>query len=389
MPTLFVPEDVWGGGSWRANHPLLVQAQISHGLREAGYGYWGFSPANTPEGGYAAYGVDAIGMNPDGYPSNEDNTLVDHGFAGCPGRDPKPDPPPSASTNGVVTPHAAFLALRWAPAETLGNLARLARDFDIYTRWGFRDLVNVQTGVVSDSYLSLDQGIIMAAIGNALGADLLRRLFVTGGFQRPAAPARRGGVQRRPSPPAWDAGSCTGPPRSLPRAPTRTQTLRVPILGRHRVPPCLVTVWSSAWRRGGRGASTRGWRAEVESAAGSAEQPRDGERGAEALQGHDGVARCPGLHGDHAGVAEPVEGGRHARRGRPAGPGSGRPAATSPRRSRHSAPASATRSPWTPSPPSCWPWSTRPCSPRGHRCGCAREDRRTALPTCRFSLGFS
>ena len=103
MPTLFVPEDVWGGGSWRANHPLLVQAQISHGLREAGYGYWGFSPANTPEGGYAAYGVDAIGMNPDGYPSNEDNTLVDHGFAGCPGRDPKPDPPPSASTNGVVT----------------------------------------------------------------------------------------------------------------------------------------------------------------------------------------------------------------------------------------------------------------------------------------------
>jgi hypothetical protein len=152
MPTLFVPEDVWGGGSWRANHPLLVQAQISHGLREAGYGYWGFSPANTPEGGYAAYGVDAIGMNPDGYPSNEDNTLVDHGFAGCPGRDPKPDPPPSASTNGVVTPHAAFLALRWAPAETLGNLARLARDFDIYTRWGFRDSVNVQTGVVSDSY---------------------------------------------------------------------------------------------------------------------------------------------------------------------------------------------------------------------------------------------
>ena len=43
-------------------------------------------------------------------PSNEDGTLVDHGFAGCPGRDPQPDPPPSAYTNGVVTPHAAFLA---------------------------------------------------------------------------------------------------------------------------------------------------------------------------------------------------------------------------------------------------------------------------------------
>ena len=78
-----------GGGaprSWAVNHPLTVAAQIHHGLVDAGYGYWGFSPANIPEGGYDAYGVDAIGMNPDGYPSNEDNTFVDHGFAGCPGR---------------------------------------------------------------------------------------------------------------------------------------------------------------------------------------------------------------------------------------------------------------------------------------------------------------
>ena len=68
-------------------------------------------------------------MNPTGYPSNEDNTLVDHGFAGCPGRDPQPDPPPSAYTNGVVTPHAAFLALRYAPEAALANLAQLAHDF--------------------------------------------------------------------------------------------------------------------------------------------------------------------------------------------------------------------------------------------------------------------
>jgi Putative glucoamylase/RTX calcium-binding nonapeptide repeat (4 copies)/Protein of unknown function (DUF3131) len=188
MPTLFVPEDKWGGGSWRANHPLWVQAQINHGLREAGYGYWGFSPSNTPEGGYAAYGVDAIGMDPGGYPSNEDATLVDHGFAGCPGRDPKPDPPPSAYTNGVVTPHAAFLALRWAPEQTLANLARLEHDFRIYTTWGFRDSVNVQSGVVSDSYLSLDQGMIMAAIGNALAGDFLRSLFVTDAVERALRP---------------------------------------------------------------------------------------------------------------------------------------------------------------------------------------------------------
>jgi Putative glucoamylase/Protein of unknown function (DUF3131)/RTX calcium-binding nonapeptide repeat (4 copies) len=178
MPPLFVPEDRWAPGSWGANHPLTARAQIEHGLREAGYGYWGFSPANVPEGGYAAYGVDGIGMDPNGYPSNEDATLVDSGFPGCPGREPKPAPPPSAYTNGVVTPHAAFLALRWEPGAALDNLDRLRRDFPaMYGKWGFRDSVNVDSGTVSEHYLSLDQGMVMAAIGNALGRDMLRGAF--------------------------------------------------------------------------------------------------------------------------------------------------------------------------------------------------------------------
>ncbi len=188
MPALLVPEDTWGPDSWAINHPLTVAAQIDHGLVDAKYGYWGFSPSNIPEGGYAAYGVDAIGMDPGGYPSNEDDTLVDHGFAGCPGRHPTPDPPPSAYTNGVVTPHASFLALRWAPTAVLANLAKLKNDFAIYGKWGFRDSVNVQTGTVSDSYLSLDQGIVMAAIGNALGQDMLRRAFATQQFQQALQP---------------------------------------------------------------------------------------------------------------------------------------------------------------------------------------------------------
>jgi hypothetical protein len=187
MPTLFVPEEKWGPRSWAINHPLTVAAQIHHGLVDAGYGYWGFSPSNIPEGGYNAYGVDAIGMNPEGYPSNEDNTFVDHGFAGC-GRDPKPDPPPSAYTNGVVTPHAAFLALRWAPNAVLADLAKLKADFGIYDKWGFRDSVNVDTGTVSRGYLSLDQGIIMASIGNALANDVLRDAFATKPFRKVLQP---------------------------------------------------------------------------------------------------------------------------------------------------------------------------------------------------------
>jgi serine/threonine-protein kinase len=55
MVTLFVPEEQWGPQSWGVNHPVYVQAQIEHGLLEARYGYWGFSPARDPAGGYRAY----------------------------------------------------------------------------------------------------------------------------------------------------------------------------------------------------------------------------------------------------------------------------------------------------------------------------------------------
>jgi len=186
MPSLFVPEERWAPGSWGANHPLVVDSQIHHGLTEAGYGYWGFSPANIPEGGYDAYGVDGIGSNPDGYYSNEDRTLVDPGFPGC--RDPKPDPPQSAYTNGVVTPHAAFLGLRYRPAAALADLRKLERDLPVYTPLGFLDSVNVDSRVASKAYLSLDQGMIMASLGNALGHDVLRRAFATRDFEHAVRP---------------------------------------------------------------------------------------------------------------------------------------------------------------------------------------------------------
>jgi hypothetical protein len=189
MPALFVPEEEWGAGSWRQNHPLTVDAQIHHGLVAAGYPAWGFSPSNIPEGGYKAYGVDAIGMDPAGYPSNNDDTLVDRGYPGCPGGRPAmPDPPPSAYGNGVVKPHAAFLALRYRPAETMANLARLERMPGVYGRWGFADSVNVDTGLPSPAYLSLDQGMIMAALGNALGGDVLREAFATRAIRRTLRP---------------------------------------------------------------------------------------------------------------------------------------------------------------------------------------------------------
>jgi hypothetical protein len=70
----------------------------------------------------------------------------------------------------------------------MDNLARLKADFPIYDKWGFHDSVNVDSGVVSASYLSLDQGIIMAAIGNALANDVLRTAFATKAFRNALQP---------------------------------------------------------------------------------------------------------------------------------------------------------------------------------------------------------
>ena len=197
MPSLFVPEERWAPGSWGVNHPLTVDAQIHHGLAEAGYGYWGFSPSNIPEGGYddvrRRRHRQRLRAATRRTRPHADRPRV----ARLPGPPAQPDPPPSAYTNGVVTPHAAFLGLRYRPHAAVDEPRRLERDFDVYTRWGFLDSVNVDTGEASDSYLSLDQGMIMAALGNALGHDVLRRAFATRGRRaRAAAGDRRRGVRR-------------------------------------------------------------------------------------------------------------------------------------------------------------------------------------------------
>jgi hypothetical protein len=170
MPPILVPEVEWGPTSWALNHPLFVEAQIQHGMDEAAYGYWGFSPCTVPEGGYQEYGVDAIGQNLDGYASNTDRTYVVEG---------EEPPGPAAYTNGVVTPHAVFLALDHAPVAVMENLANLAAKFDIVTDYGWLDSVNVSDGTVNQNLLSLDQGMVMGALGNALGDGVIRRAFAS------------------------------------------------------------------------------------------------------------------------------------------------------------------------------------------------------------------
>jgi len=187
MVPLFVPEERWGKRSWALNHPTYVRAQIEHGMAEAGYGYWGFSPSNNPAGGYREYGVDPIGMEPNGYASDQERTYVDYGYGEC--RPPQSDP--TSYGRGVVTPHASFLALRYAPEASLANLANLRQDFDAYGPGGFYDAIDVTTGEVSRRYLSLDQGMVMAALGNALAGDVLRAPFASGAMAVRVAPLMR------------------------------------------------------------------------------------------------------------------------------------------------------------------------------------------------------
>jgi hypothetical protein len=177
---LVVPEEEWGPDSWAVTHPLYVESSIEYGLEEAGYGYWGFSPSSNPAGGYREYGIDVLGMDTPGYTSDVERlTSIESGW----------DDPAcfrAAQTiddygEGVVTPHAAFLALDFDREAALTNLANLADDFEgMYGRGGFKDAVNVATGQVANRYLALDQGMVIAAIANELtGNQLQEYLAVT------------------------------------------------------------------------------------------------------------------------------------------------------------------------------------------------------------------
>ncbi|MFD0524075.1 glucoamylase family protein [Paractinoplanes durhamensis] len=143
----------------------------------------GFLPASNPFGGYAAYGVDAMGMDTDGYPSDVQGGRYDAGFGDC-----RPPGPAAVYGDGVITPHAAFLALPYARKAATDNLAKIKSDFDAYGPGGFYDSIAVRSGTVAKRYLSLDQSMIMGAVGNVLAHDVLRRAFVTRDFERAVRP---------------------------------------------------------------------------------------------------------------------------------------------------------------------------------------------------------
>ncbi|MFC0672915.1 glucoamylase family protein [Brachybacterium hainanense] len=167
MPDLFVPEAAWAPMSWGRNHPLHVRAQREHGLDEAGYGYWGFSPSSDPHGGYREYGVDALGLNPTGY------------FSDAAGTDWHVGEEYPRGLDGVVTPHAAALALQYERDAAVENLSRIETELGAYGPGGFHDAVAVRSGVIARRHLSLDQSMVLGALGNVLLDGQLQEWFAT------------------------------------------------------------------------------------------------------------------------------------------------------------------------------------------------------------------
>lgn len=184
MPDLFIPEAQWGKRSWGLNHPATVEAQKYHGLTEAGYGYWGFSPSADPFGGYREYGVEGLGIGADGYASDYPATNVDRGYAGCrAAKNPNP-----TFGEGVVTPHASFLAMPYDRSGAMSNLGRIETKLGGYGQGGFYDAVSTKSATVAKRYLSLDQSMVMASLGNTLSNDSLKDHFVDTTFEASIRP---------------------------------------------------------------------------------------------------------------------------------------------------------------------------------------------------------
>ena len=150
MVSLFIPEADWGPESWGVNHKLYVRASIENALEDLRLPAWGASPASIPSGGYRVYGVTPLSVDGRGT---------------------------EAARECVMTPHASFLAMQFAPREALKNAEIFADRFHAYGPHGFADAIDVKTGRVAETALSLDQGMIMAALANTLSNGSLQKAF--------------------------------------------------------------------------------------------------------------------------------------------------------------------------------------------------------------------
>jgi len=146
MPALLVDEQRYAPKSLGANDAVHAAIQQRYAGQELDYPAWGLSPSASPGGdGYGEYGVKILGVR---------------GYAA-----------------GVVTPHAAALALPVAPEAALADLRTLAQRYPIYGEFGFYDAVDPLAGTVAYQYLALDQSMLFIALANYLDDHCIQKYF--------------------------------------------------------------------------------------------------------------------------------------------------------------------------------------------------------------------
>ena len=185
MPDVFVPEASWAPRSWGVNHPLHVRAQREHGLDDAGYGYWGFSPVEQPGRRLPRVRRRRARAEPrrlllrpgEDQPRRRLRRLP-------PGDQPEPDLRRRRRHPARVVPRDDVRARRRPTA----NLVGIQDELGAYGRGGFFDAVAVRSGTIARRYLSLDQAMVMGALGNVLGDGVLRTAFSTPAVEKALRP---------------------------------------------------------------------------------------------------------------------------------------------------------------------------------------------------------
>lgn len=137
FPDLFANELEHAPESFGENNRRAVLVHIEEARRK-GLPIWGWSPSEAPGGWYAEAGVPELGES--GYPLNQ------------------------------VSPYSVFLALRYAPRESIDCLRRMIDlNSQVYDEsYGFRDSIDARTGQICPHLLSLDKGMEAIALHNFL-----------------------------------------------------------------------------------------------------------------------------------------------------------------------------------------------------------------------------
>ncbi len=157
MPRLVLDEDRWAPKSLGQNGRAHALLQRFHATENLGLPVWGMSPCIDPHSGrYREFGAKPLGS---------------HGY-----------------DEGVVTPHAAALALAVAPDDAAEALMEMAHRYDIYGPFGFYDAVDPATGKVAYDQLALDQLMLFISVANHLSGGEIPELFASDPWVEDALP---------------------------------------------------------------------------------------------------------------------------------------------------------------------------------------------------------